>query len=425
MDMEINPGCQATYENSPTPESCFVEGPTFVPNFKPKKKRSGVKNFFKGLLCTILICALVVACCGATAIYMNRLWEQKTEKYYLSANNSIASLREELENGSAGRPGVTDTPDENGIFTPAQVYDQNVNAVVAIANQGISTNIFGQATETASSGTGFIISNDGYIVSNYHVISGATKLTVMLPDGQEYEATVVGYDESNDISVLKVEAEELPYVKFGSSDALVVGDRVAAIGNPLGELTSTLTVGYISAIDRRVNTDGTSMSMLQTDAAINSGNSGGPLFNMKGEVIGITTAKYSGTSNSGATIEGIGFAIPVDDVLDLIEDLQTFGYVKSGYLGVMVQDVAQADADAYGIPLGALVVEVTEGSCAQIAGIMQKDIITDVGGHKIASIADLTRVLREFEGGEETVVTVYRSGAEKPIPVTLDAKPQN
>lgn len=425
MDIEMNPDYQTPYENNPTQGPNFVEGPTFVPNFKPKKKKSGVKKFFKVLLCTILICALVVVCCGATAIYMDRLWEQKTEKYYLSVNNSVASLREEMDNGSVGRPNVTDTPDENGLFTPAQVYEQNVDAVVAIANQGISTNIFGQATETASSGTGFVISNDGYIVSNYHVISGATKLTVMLPNGQEYEATVVGYDESNDISVLKVNAENLPYVKIGSSDSLVVGDRVAAIGNPLGELTSTLTVGYISAIDRRVNTDGTSMSMLQTDAAINSGNSGGPLFNMKGEVIGITTAKYSGTSNSGATIEGIGFAIPIDDVLDLIEDLQNFGFVKSGYLGVMVQDVAQADSDTYGIPLGALVVEVTEGGCAQTAGIMPKDIITDVGGHKITSIADLTRALRMFEGGEETVVTVYRSGTEKAIPVKLDAKPQN
>lgn len=425
MDMEMNPGYQTPYESNAAPEPSFVDGPAFVPNFKPKKKKSGVKKFFKGLLCTVLICVLVVACCAVTAIYMDRLWEAKTEKYYLSVNNSVATLREEMDHGALDRPSVDETPDENGLFTPAQVYDQNVNAVVAIANQGMTTNIFGQATETASSGTGFIISKDGYIVSNYHVISGATKLTVMLPNGQEYEATVVGYDESNDISVLKVEAENLPCVKIGSSDSLVVGDRVAAIGNPLGELTSTLTVGYISAIDRRVNTDGTSMSMLQTDAAINSGNSGGPLFNMKGEVIGITTAKYSGTSNSGATIEGIGFAIPIDDVLDLIKDLQTFGFVKSGFLGVTVQDVAQVDSDTYGIPLGALVLEVAEGSCAQTAGIMQKDIITDVGGYKIASIADLTRALRSFEGGEETVVTVYRSGTEKAILITLDAKPQN
>lgn len=422
MEMEMNPN---TYETEQLSQTGFVDGPYFVPNFKPKKKRSGVKKFFKGLLCAILICALVVGCCAVTAIYMDRLWEKKTEKYYLSVNNSVADLREDLENEQQPDNQISQTPDQDSNFTPAQVYDRNVSAVVAIANQGLTTNVFGQTTEMASSGTGFIISEDGYVVSNYHVISGASKLTVMMPNGQEYEATVVGYDESNDVSVLKIEAEGLPCVKFGSSDSLVVGDRVAAIGNPLGELTSTLTVGYISAIDRRVNTDGTSMSMLQTDAAINSGNSGGPLFNMMGEVIGITTAKYSGTSNSGATIEGIGFAIPIDDVKDLIEDLKTFGFVKSGYLGVMVQDVAQVDADTYGIPLGALVVDVTEGGCSQTAGIMKKDIIVDVGGHKIASIADLTRVLREFEGGEETVVTVYRSGAQKALPITLDAKPQN
>ena len=306
----------------------------------------------------------------------------------------------------------------------AAVYEKNVGAVVAIANQGLTTNIFGQTSETASSGTGFVISADGYIVSNYHVISGAMTLTVMMTDGKEYNATVVGYDESNDLAVLKIEATELPYVTFGNSESLVVGDQVAAIGNPLGELTSSLTVGYISAKDRMINTDGTYMNMLQTDAAINSGNSGGPLFDMNGNVIGITTAKFSGTSGSGATIEGIGFAIPIDDVKELISDLKEFGYIKTGYLGVMVQDVLAKDAELYGIPMGALVSQVLEGSCAEKAGILSRDIIVDVGGYKVESVADLTHALREYEGGEEVVVTVYRSGTEKPLPVTLDKKPE-
>lgn len=399
----------------------------YQPKVKKTKKRKGTaKKILKVLLSALLIIALVVACCTATALYMNRLWEEKTEDYYLSANKSVAAMREEMaelekEFASAQLP---DAPAQNGLLTPAKVYENNVNAVVAISNQGLTTNIFGQTTEMASSGTGFIVSADGYVVSNYHVVAGATTLTVMTPDGKEYSAQVVGYDDSNDISVLKIEAENLPYVTLGNSDGLVVGDQVAAIGNPLGELTSTLTVGCVSAMDRTINTDGTSKNMLQTDAAINSGNSGGPLFNMKGEVVGITTAKYSGTSNSGATIEGIGFAIPINDVKDMIEDLLEFGYVKSAYLGVRVQDVPVTTAEQYGLPMGSLVVEVVEGGCAEKAGLQAKDIIVDIGGYPVRSVADLTRVLRNFEGGEETVITVYRSGAEKALPIVLDAKIQ-
>ena len=222
---------------------------------------------------------------------------------------------------------------------------------------------------------------------------------------------------------MKIEATGLPYVKLGSSDELVVGDRVAAIGNPLGELTSTLTVGYVSAKDRSINTDGTSMNMLQTDAAINSGNSGGPLFNMKGEVVGITTAKYSGTSNSGATIEGIGFAIPMDDVAAMIEDLIEKGYVSGAYLGVVVLDVTSEDAQKYGLPLGALVQEVSPGFAAERSGVQARDIIVDVGGCPVSSVAELTKALRNYEAGQETVITVYRSGEKVVLTVTLDERP--
>jgi len=221
---------------------------------------------------------------------------------------------------------------------------------------------------------------------------------------------------------LKIEAADLPCVTFGSSDVLLVGDQVAAIGNPLGELTSTLTVGYVSAKDRMVNTDGSYINMLQTDAAINSGNSGGPLFNMKGQVVGITTAKYSGTSNSGASIEGIGFAIPLDDVIDMIEDLRDLGYIESGYLGVMVQDVSQSDV-SNGKPKGAFVAEVTPGTCAEKAGILEGDIIVDLGSYPVDSLSALSRALRKFKPGETTVITVNRDGEEKTLEVTFDKKP--
>ena len=428
----------------PTPEvpvrvpALQPEFSQFAPDYympkKSRKKKKGAK-VFKFLLCSILIIALVLGSNVATAMYImalnenkNSELEEKLNKYYTAASKSDAELREQLDKIPTNGGTTIVLPDGEeleGALSPAQVYAMNVNSVVAISNQGITTNIFGQSSETASSGTGFIISADGYIISNYHVVAGATTLSVITADGVEYNASLVGFDEANDISVLKIEATDLPYVALGSSDALVTGDQVAAIGNPLGELTSTLTVGYISAKDRIINTDGTVLNMLQTDAAINSGNSGGPLFNMRGEVIGITTSKYTGTSASGATIEGIGFAIPIDDVKDIVSDLLEFGYIKTGYLGVMVQDVAEADAQRYGLPMGALVMEVNAGSCAEKAGIHVSDIIIEVGGRKVSSINDLTKALRAFEGGENTVITVYRSGQELALPATLDVKPQS
>ena len=400
-----------------------MPSPCFQPD-EPERKRTKKKKGGKAALAVVFAIALVFVSCAATAFCMNLIWEKKIQKYYSGMNNTLSDFREEMGNNQKPTVALPDGEAVTGELNPAQVYAMNVNAVVAISNQGLTTNFFGQTSETASSGSGFIISADGYIVSNYHVVSGANTLVVITADGKEYDAKLVGYDESNDLSVLKIDAENLTFAKLGSSDTLVEGDRVAAIGNPLGELTSTLTVGYISAKGRRVNTDGTSMEMLQTDAAINSGNSGGPLFNMKGEVVGITTAKYSGTSNSGATIEGIGFAIPIDDVKGMIDDLKEFGYIKSGYLGVMVQDVAVSAAQQYGLPLGALIVEVTPGGCADKAGVKAKDIVTNLGSTKVESMSDLTRALGKYDGGEEVVITVYRSGKTLHLTAKLDSKPK-
>ena len=197
------------------------------------------------------------------------------------------------------------------------------------------------------------------------------------------------------------------------------------MGNPLGELTSTLTVGYISAKDRTINTDGTyNINMMQTDAAINSGNSGGPLFNMKGEVIGITTAKYSGSSGSGASIEGIGFAIPVDDVKGILVDLREYGYVKGAYLGVSVISMDPAVAEAYGLPSGSKVSLVESGSCAEKAGIQVGDIIIGMGGQEVAGNSDLLAILRKFAPGNTTTITVFRGGQEIELSITLDEKPR-
>ena len=190
------------------------------------------------------------------------------------------------------------------------------------------------------------------------------------------------------------------------------------------EPAATQTVGYVSGINREVATDSTILSMIQTDAAINPGNSGGPLFNMYGQVIGITTAKYSGMTNSGASIEGLGFAIPIDDVVPIINDLISYGYVTGAYIGVTVQNTDADSAAMFGLPTGAYVLEVVEGGSAARAGIQVKDIIIDLGGNTVSNVTELTRALRKFQAGDTTTVTVIRSGKEITLDITLDEKPQ-
>lgn len=346
----------------------------------------------------------------AYAEKLERLEEQKSESYAPGSNGP-------------SRP-VNTTPDANGMLTPAQVYAQCVDSVVAINCTGSVPSGFGQVKETSSSGSGFILSEDGYIATNFHVVEGQQKLEVITNDGTKYNAEYIGGNEANDIALLKVDAKDLPSVTVGSVADMIVGDQVAAIGNPLGELSATLTVGYLSAKDRIVTSDGAQINMLQTDAAINPGNSGGPLFNMYGHVVGITSAKYSGTTASGATIEGIGFAIPMDDVMNMLDDLRNHGYITGGYLGVSVSEVGEDASELYGLPKGVLVREVNPGSCAEKAGIRVQDIIVNLGGFKIENLNDLTRALNKCKGGEEVTVTVYRGGAEKTLTVVLDERPQ-
>lgn len=409
------------------PEAETEEPPEEVPPDLPQApKSSWIKKMLKvigfslirfvGVVCLILLTSLV------TAWMIGQYWQQQADLLNEATQNRLNVLMERIEELEQMQFPVSGDQSVSEQLTPAQVYDQNVRAVVAV-NAIISQSIFGQVSETGSSGTGFIISADGYIVTNYHVVEGASNLQVLFYDGKQQEAKLIGYDSTNDIAVLKVEAEELPYVSIGSSGALPVGSQVAAIGNPLGTLSSTLTVGYVSAKDRMVTTTGVAINMLQTDAAINSGNSGGPLFNMAGEVVGITTAKYSGYSTSGAAIEGIGFAIPIDDVIDMIEDLRTVGYITGAYLGVTVRDVNAQLAAEYGLPLGTRVEEVVSGVSADRAGIQVGDIIIDLGGYEIENISDLSRALRMFDAGDKTTITVFRSGAAVVLEITLDAKP--
>ena len=333
-------------------------------------------------------------------------------------NDQIENLQRQLD---AVEPSVSSSQDAVVISgsgkTPSQVYAENVSRVVAIR---ATVESYGQVG--TSSGSGFILPEDGYVVTNAHVVEDATSASVVMNDGTEYQAVIVGSDTSNDVAVLKVNAQGLPTVTLGSSSALAVGDMVVAIGNPLGTLNSTQTVGYVCGKDREVTTGNTIVNMIQTDAAINSGNSGGPLFNMNGEVVGITTAKYSGTTSSGASIEGIGFAIPIDDVIGVIGDLQNYGYVTGAYLGVTVQNLDSSYSSMLGFS-GAYVVSVSSGSCAERAGIQPKDIIIALGDTKISSITELTRTLRNFQAGDVTTITVFRGGDKVTLDIILDEKP--
>ena len=306
-------------------------------------------------------------------------------------------------------------------LTLEEIYASWVNSTVGISTEIVTTNWFGQQVKAAA-GSGFVISADGYIVTNYHVIEGAHTIKVTFQDGTEYDAALVGGEESNDVAVLKIDAEGLTPVIIGNSDGLHVGQTVTAIGNPLGELTFSQTHGIISAKDRTVTLDGgIKINMIQTDCTINAGNSGGPLFNLYGEVIGITSAKYSNNgSYSEATIEGIGFAIPMNDVDDIIKDLVEHGYVTGKpHVGVLLDDI-DANALRYGIPDGAEIMAILEDSCAQKAGLQVGDIVTKVNGTAITSVTALQDAVKAHRAGEKVTFTVYRDGEALDLLLTLD-----
>ena len=266
---------------------------------------------------------------------------------------------------------------------------------------------------SASSGSGFILTTDGYIVTNYHVVKGAQTIQVTLYSGEEYDAQYVGGDEDYDIAVIKIDATDLQAVTLGDSSALNVGDRVLAIGNPLGELTFSMSGGMVSSVNRTINVDGTPFNMIQTDTSINPGNSGGPLLNSYGEVVGIVSAKYSSTGSSGESAEGLGFAIPINDVSSMIQDIMTNGYVTDrAYLGATVGTLTDSMAQQYryDISEGAFIYSVEEGGPADQAGLQLGDVITAIDGTEITSLEDLTAAKKGYSTGDTSTLTVYRQG---------------
>ena len=426
------------YSFEPSDESSGAQGyhqTSYDPNYTQNEhKNPKKKNGVGGRMVALLVAVALVASIGGSALttVINNI-SRKNEEANAKAQETMSAQTVEpaqddsqdtaTENSSyslekSALPKSLSSNDTGKSLTPKEVYAMNVNATVGIATQ-ITTNVWGQVASASASGSGFILTSDGYVVTNNHVVEGATSVTVKLYNGDEYDAEVIGTDEMNDVALLKIDATGLQAVTIGDSDQIEVGEEVIAIGNPLGELTFTMTAGVVSALDREINTDGKPINMLQTDVAINSGNSGGALFNLYGEVIGITNAKYSSSSaSSEASIDNIGFAIPIDQVRSIFESIITNGYIVKPYIGVTVSDVS-AESQSYGLPQGAAVRSVTENGPAAEAGLQENDIITTVNGEAITGSNDLVKLVKAASAGDTLELTVYRQGQTVTLTLTV------
>ena len=396
-------------KTGPAPE--YQNGPQQpVQEMKPvKKNRVGMK-----LTAMALCCALLGGAVGGGIVWgvSNSGEEDST-----TINVSDRTVSQVAVNKVDGQTEMSD----------AEVYAANVNSVVSINVTGTSgTNWFGQPVQTASAGSGFILTSDGYIVTNYHVVGDAQTIQVTLYSGDTYDAQYVGGDEDYDIAVIKIEATGLQAVTLGNSEELNVGDHVLAIGNPLGELTFSMSGGMVSSVNRTINVDGTPFNMIQTDTSINPGNSGGPLLNSYGEVVGIVSAKYSSTGSNGETAEGLGFAIPINDVSSMIQDIMTNGYVSNrAYLGATIGtlNASMAQQYRYDITEGAFVYSVEDGGPADQAGLQLGDVITAIDDTEITSLDDLTAARKSYTAGDTCTLTVYRQGETITLQLTWGAAP--
>ena len=375
---------------------------------KPEKgsfwKKAGTK-----VTALVLCCALIGGLCGFGGASLARRGGKATIQ----------------ESGRTASAVSVKSVDGQTLMTPAEVYASTVNSVVSINCSAVSTNIFGQKVQSASSGSGFVITQDGYIVTNQHVVSGASSVNVTLYNGDTYPATVVGGDSDYDVAVLKIEANGLQAVTLGKSADVNVGDTVMAIGNPLGELTFSMSQGIVSCCDRAINVDGTPFNMIQVDASINPGNSGGPLMNLYGEVVGIVSAKYS--SYSDTTVEGIGFAIPISDVQTIITDIMENGQVTDkAYMAIKAGSMTEQMAAQYNIdvPQGVFVYAVEKGGAGEKAGLQLGDVITKLNDTDITSMSDLSMAKKGFKAGDTVTLTVWRGGQEITLSLTFDQQPQ-
>ena len=375
---------------------------------QPKKHHGGVGR----VVALILSCAVISAACGFGGAILAQNSSRTGKTTVQQSNRTAATVSVKKVDGQT-------------LMTPSEVYASTVNSVVSINCSAVSTNIFGQQTESASSGSGFIYTADGYIVTNQHVVANASSINVTLYNGDTYPATLVGSDSDYDVAVLKIDAKDLPAVTLGSSTDVNVGDTVLAIGNPLGELTFSMSQGIVSCVNRAINVEGTPFNMIQVDASINPGNSGGPLMNLYGEVVGIVSAKYSSYANT--TVEGLGFAIPINDVQSIIKDIIENGSVgNKAYMAITAGTMTQQMAAQYKINAteGVFVYSVEDGGAGDKAGLKLGDVITKLNDTQITSMEDLSAAKKGFKAGDTVTLTVLRDGKEITTQLTFDAQPQ-
>lgn len=382
---------------------------------------------------TAFLMAMVMVSGGSIAVY-----RQFTESPVSAVTETEEQVSDRKSLLSAETVSLINTGNNSGTaLTTEEVVQKVLPSVVGVESEFTVTSNnngyyygFGMPTTSTATGTGtgVVITEDGYIVTNAHVIYDSEygaglseKITVHMSDDNSYEAEVVGYDTDCDLAVLKIDATGLTSAEFGDSDSLMLGESVIAIGNPLGfDLKNTVTSGIVSGLNRNITINDKAMNLIQTDTAINSGNSGGPLINKYGQVIGINSSKMS-ASYGEASIEGIGFAIPSNETSKIIDDLMSYGYVTGKpQLGISCQDVTENVSRMYNMPVGVYITEVSAGSASEKAGLQSGDIITAVDGVEVSTAEELNAQKNTHSAGDTITVTYVRNGREETTEITLD-----
>ena len=401
-----NPYSSQPYNSYSAPQDYTNNTQAYSNPPKKEKKKKTRKPASRGFIAAMLAVTML----GSAALGFGGGFLAKNLNTTQNGNVTINQVAGGTEGKATSSTSATTTSD---------IVKKTADSVVEIATEGVVTGNFAQQYVTQGAGSGVIISADGYIITNHHVIDNAKTIKVTLRDGQtSYDATLIGSDEDNDIALLKIDAEGLTPATFGDSASLAVGDYVVAIGNPLGTLGGTVTDGIISALAREVTIEGKNMTLLQTNAQISPGNSGGGLFNANGELVGIVNAKDSATE-----VEGIAFAIPINNVIDIVKDLQNYGYVTGKIdLGMEFVDINSDDtAFYYGVnQLGCYVLSVTQGSAAEKAGFKRGDLITAVNGTQVESSTDISKALQSSKVGDKVTLTVSRSGSTTDLQLELE-----
>lgn len=374
-------------------------------------KRSQPINLTRKSLALIIAACLVVSClCGFGGVWIG--------VHSLGASNTDSG---QVGGGSKSSEGSGSYSLENATgsnMTVQEVTDATQNSVVEISTESMQTDSWLQSYVTEGAGSGVIISKDGYVMTNNHVIDGASKIRVSTQNGKSYDAKVVGADSTNDVAVLKINASNLSPATYGNSDQINVGDMAVAIGNPLGQLGGTVTAGIISAKDRELTIDGTTMKLLQTDSSINPGNSGGGLFNGDGQLIGLVVAK-----SSGSDVEGLGFAIPINTAANVASQLMDKGYVSGQpFSGMTYTEGSSGIESMFGSGSGSVYIYSVDSTQAKMAGFHAGDIVFAIEGNQISSIDDVTAAITKHKVGDKLKYTIVRDGKTMDLTLTLQEK---